>query len=120
MHFKKRVLKMGLDTSHFNPHWNNTNNEKKMALKTKLKSEDILIKNRLNRRENVLKLRRALLEYGVEEKCQECEIKDWKDKKLILQIDHIDGDYLNNEVTNLKFLCPNCHSQTDNYGYKGK
>lgn len=28
---------------------------------------------------------------------------------------HIDGNYKNNNLSNLQLLCPNCHSQTDNY-----
>lgn len=31
------------------------------------------------------------------------------------QLHHIDGDETNNELSNLQMLCPNCHSQTDNY-----
>ena len=34
---------------------------------------------------------------------------------LILQLDHIDGDHYNSDPTNLRWLCPNCHSQTDTY-----
>lgn len=39
-------------------------------------------------------------------------------KRLSLQLDHIDGDNSNNELSNLRFLCPNCHSQTDTFGSK--
>ena len=39
-------------------------------------------------------------------------------KELRLDLDHIDGNWKNNLVTNLRFLCPNCHSQTDTYGFK--
>ena len=39
-------------------------------------------------------------------------------QELILQLDHIDGDKTNNELINLRFLCPNCHSQTPTYANK--
>ena len=32
-----------------------------------------------------------------------------------LEIDHVDGNYLNNEENNLMLLCPNCHSLTRTY-----
>ena len=32
-----------------------------------------------------------------------------------LEIDHIDGDYSNNNEKNLQLLCPNCHSLTSTY-----
>jgi len=44
--------------------------------------------------------------------CEECNISEWNNKPLTLEIDHIDGDNSNNELTNLRILCPNCHSQT--------
>ena len=36
-------------------------------------------------------------------------------KEIPLEVHHVDGDRLNNELTNLQLLCPNCHAQTDNY-----
>lgn len=39
-------------------------------------------------------------------------------KPLVLQIDHIDGNRYNNILSNLRFLCPNCHSQTDTFTSK--
>lgn len=35
--------------------------------------------------------------------------------KIPLEVDHIDGDFRNNKITNLRLLCPNCHSLTSNY-----
>lgn len=47
--------------------------------------------------------------------CTKCLIKDWNGIRLVLQLDHIDGDRLNNVLSNLRLLCPNCHSQTPTF-----
>ena len=41
---------------------------------------------------------------------------EWLGNKISLQLDHIDGDCSNNTKENLRWLCPNCHSQTPTYG----
>jgi len=48
-------------------------------------------------------------------KCVECGISAWNGNPITLDVDHIDGDYRNNSQTNLRCLCPNCHSQTETY-----
>jgi hypothetical protein len=48
--------------------------------------------------------------------CSECGIPaEWNGKPLAFHLDHINGDTADNRLTNLRFLCPNCHSQTDTY-----
>ena len=61
-------------------------------------------------------LRRYLLE-KYDYKCSRC---GWNkinvfSNTLPLEIEHIDGNYLNNNEDNLTILCPNCHSLTKNY-----
>ena len=51
-------------------------------------------------------------------KCAKCAIFEWHHKSLTLEVNHIDGDALNNVLDNLEFLCPNCHSQTDTFRAK--
>lgn len=53
-----------------------------------------------------------------EYKCECCGISSWNDKPLRLQLHHKDGNHNNNNLNNLQILCPNCHTQTDNYGGK--
>lgn len=53
-------------------------------------------------------------------KCECCGLETWNNEPIPLQIHHIDGDNLNNELDNLQLLCPNCHAQTDNYCGKNK
>jgi Zn finger protein HypA/HybF involved in hydrogenase expression len=47
--------------------------------------------------------------------CSCCNISEWNGKSIVLEIDHIDGNSENNRPENLRFICPNCHSQTDTY-----
>lgn len=47
--------------------------------------------------------------------CSHCSIYTWNSQPLILEVDHIDGNNQNNIVSNLRYLCPNCHSQTDTW-----
>jgi hypothetical protein len=51
-------------------------------------------------------------------KCSCCGISEWNNKPIVLEIDHIDGNSENNTPENLRYICPNCHSQTETY--KGK
>ena len=44
----------------------------------------------------------------------------WNGKKLSLHLDHINGVNNDNRIENLRFLCPNCHTQTETYGGKSK
>lgn len=50
-----------------------------------------------------------------ENKCECCGLSEWLGNPLICEIHHINGDSTDNRVENLQILCPNCHSQTDNF-----
>ncbi|RAJ69738.1 HNH endonuclease [Streptomyces sp. Amel2xB2] len=56
---------------------------------------------------------RALEEKGVEYECRLCGTGPvWRGKRLVLEIDHVNGDPRDNRLGNLRYLCPSCHSQT--------
>lgn len=51
--------------------------------------------------------------------CVECGIGDeWNGKPITLQLDHINGDCYDHRIENLRFMCPNCHSQTPTFQKK--
>lgn len=47
--------------------------------------------------------------------CQSCNLSEWLGKPITLELEHIDGNNMNDCRSNLKILCPNCHSQTDTW-----
>lgn len=77
-------------------------------------SEKLFTKKGRHNRHIVRKriIRDKLLPY----KCAICGIHVWNGKTLSLELDHINGINDDNRLENLRFLCPNCHSQTTTYG----
>jgi hypothetical protein len=53
-------------------------------------------------------------------RCERCENPGlWKGEPLTLQLDHVNGKYDDNRLENLRWLCPNCHSQTETFAGRG-
>jgi len=53
-------------------------------------------------------------------KCECCNISEHNGLPITLQVDHIDGNPGNHIASNTRLICPNCHSQQDNWGAKNK
>lgn len=108
-HIRRRIDLAGLDTSHF------LGPASRRGLRSPRRSAaDILIRlPEGSGRPRRHLLVRAMLESGVVKACAECGTGPmWRGARLCLAVDHIDGDWLNNILGNLRILCPNCHSQT--------
>lgn len=52
--------------------------------------------------------------------CARCGIDRWRGEPLSLALHHINGDGRDNRLVNLELLCPNCHSQTDNFAGRNR
>lgn len=82
---------------------------------------DILVLKSSKTRTGRIQLKRALLEIGRKYECEKCgQSSTWNDEELILHIDHRNGVRYDDRQENLRFLCPNCHSQTTTFGFKGR
>ena len=107
-HITRRVRLLGIDTTHF---VGKAHQRGKLGA-TRHTAKDILILKAEGHREKGARLRRALLEIGRSYRCEICRLGPrWRGKPLRLEVDHKNGNRLNNRARNLRFLCPNCHTQ---------
>ena len=106
---KRRIKELNCSIEHFG--------KAAVSANTKYTLDEILIEN--SSYANISRLKQRLVnEKRLEYKCSCCGIDSWLGKPLSLQLDHINGINNDHRIENLRFLCPNCHSQTDTYAGK--
>lgn len=114
----KKLKQYGVDTSHFVGSAKSIKNLEKRSRDFR----DVLVFNEnLTSRVGRATLLNAIKNEGsLEYICASCGNDGfYNGKPLKLHIDHIDGNWKNNLISNLRFLCPNCHSQTLTFGFCG-
>lgn len=107
---KKIIEENNIDISHFKRQGGGKHE--------KISIDDVLT----NKRQiTTYRLTKLLLKHGLKErKCEnpECGITEWCGKPLKVVPHHVNGNHNDNRLENIMFLCPNCHSYTDNFGGK--
>lgn len=107
--FKKAIAFYDIDTSHFTG-----KNLKGRKLPLRRKSLSDYLTNKVPIQSN--KLRKYLLEEGIlEHKCSFCGLSEWLNQPIPIELDHINGNNMDNSLENLRILCPNCHALTPTY-----
>lgn len=104
-HLKSRAIRESMDFSHFKGKLYNKG--------TKLPHKRNPLSDYFNnvKKINSHTLRIRLIEEGYKEnKCEHCGNSEWMGQNIPLELDHIDSNHWNNELSNLQILCANCHS----------
>lgn len=109
---KKKLIEFNVDFSHFTGQgWNRPEHPKFGCYALPL--ESILTTDSKMSSYNIKK---RLFNNNIKKKqCEICGITEWNGKEITFQLHHINGNNEDNRLENLQILCPNCHSQTDNF-----
>jgi len=116
---KDKMKKFNIDDSMMLKNLKQMQFEVNIRVNSQIPINELLVENSLHARSVIKKriLKNKLIPY----KCNECGIEAiWNGKELCLQLDHINGINNDNRKENLRFLCPNCHAQTEGYAGKNK
>lgn len=109
---KERIKDLNLSTDHWA-------SRIKASILSRSISRDEFLKTWLtkNNPKNNGNIKKYLLKFNLKDYiCEKCGCGPvWDDMPLTLQLDHVNGDRNDNTLNNLRFLCPNCHSQTNTY-----
>ena len=112
----QRIKEYELDTSHFLGRAVDHGPGRRGGFKKKHWKEILVLRKPPQFKDDVGRVRRAMIESGILHECALCSMgPEWRGEKLVLQVDHRNGNRIDNRKRNVRFLCPNCHSQTENW-----
>lgn len=109
---RRQIELAGLDMSHFMTRSEFAAANYKSGYRKRTGERVLTIWPEGSNRPQAATLRRLMIAAGVAHECAGCgQPPEWQGNPLVLQVDHRNGSWLDNRLENLRFLCPNCHSQ---------
>jgi 5-methylcytosine-specific restriction endonuclease McrA len=100
---RREIARLGLDISHWPGRW--------------VKSIESIFTEHGTAGREVIKAK-LIREVARKSECAICGLTEWRGQTLALVLDHINGVNDDNRLENLRFLCPNCNTQTPTWGEK--
>ncbi len=110
---KSEVNRLNLDTSHWKGQSHGTTPQKRLSFDVIFCENSMVPKVTLKKRIHKDKL--------IPYVCAECNSgPTWREKPMTLRLDHVNGNNNDNRLTNLRFMCPNCDSQSKTFCGRNK
>ena len=106
---QSKIRELNIDTSHFTGQlWSKGLKLGENFYGNAKSLEEILVENSCYL---TSRLRKRLVSNKIkEDKCETCGINMWNNRRLSLELHHINGNPNDNRLENLQILCPNCHN----------
>ena len=115
---RRRIESLCLDTRH----WTGKSQcgDRNPSFRHRIPLEQILVENGFYR--NLPRLKQRLIKEGLlENKCAICGLSSvWNNKKIVMILDHVNGESFDHRFENLRLVCPNCNSQIDTFAGRNK
>ncbi len=106
------IVKLNIDNSHFNPYAGMAERHRHTRSKTVNFNTVLTVDSKFGRG-TVKRFAKQCIPHS---RCAICNLLPiWNKQLLVFQLDHINGNSNDHRKENLRWICPNCHTQTPSF-----